>query len=191
MKSRLITLSIVAVVMASLSMTAQAIPISGAIAFSGGTTLNGSLASATAFTGYSDVQIATATPPTGTYAGLPTGVSSPSPITFADFTFNPVPVSSFVLWTFNYGGLTYSFTASSVLVNLQNSSFLNISGNGTASITGYDTTAGSWTITVTGSDTVLAFASSASVNGVPDGGTTVLLLGAALAALGLIQRRLA
>ena len=97
MKSRLITLSIVAVVMASLSMTAQAIPISGAIAFSGGTTLNGSLASATAFTGYSDVQIATATPPTGTYAGLPTGVSSPSPITFADFTFNPVPVSSFVL----------------------------------------------------------------------------------------------
>ncbi len=171
------------VVSAALIATAKALPISGDINFDGVATTNtGSLATATAFTSISGVTVVPVED--GNYAGT-TG----APVTFTPFSFSAAGVTP--LWTFTWGGITYSFDATSITIVSQKVGFLNLEGNGWAMETGFDATAGTWSITDTGTKATVTFGSAATV---PDSGATALLIGLGLAgvAAGLVaQRKLA
>jgi hypothetical protein len=83
------------------------------------------------------------------------------------------------LWTFSYGGNTYSFTATSVQIARRTTNFLDLEGAGYGTFNGLDTSAGTWSITDTrvGSATTFTFgASSAVMASTPDGGMTAVLL---------------
>ena len=101
------------------------------------------------------------------------------------------PLTTMPLWTFTTaGGVTYDFSAMGTIDVSQNSSFLDLSGTGTALITGggtnYATTAGKWTIEETNTGASFSFgATSGEVAGVPDQTATNLLIGLGLAGIGL------
>ena len=156
----------------------QAAPyISGEIGFTGGATLNGSIASATAFNSIfgpigpgSDIPVVGGTA-NGSYAGVPAGTS----VSFTPFAFNVQPGSPIQLWTFALGPTTYSFEITSVFVSLQQPGFLNIYGSGVAKITGYEDTPGTWSITDTGlNGPVFTFG---NVTVVPEPATSAMVLG--------------
>lgn len=168
------------------TLASHAIPIQGSIQFLGQATTD---PSGSAFIGYSGpggiglgpiVQIGT-----GDYAGIAAGAVA----TWSGFSFNPPVASVTPLWTFLISGITYSFDSDSMVVSHPDAFTWNISGTGIAHITGFDDTVGTWEVTATGSGTTFTF--GASTSAVPDGGTTVLLLGAALSGLALVRRRLA
>lgn len=185
MKSKLIKFLIAAAVMASLSMTAQAIPITGQISLSGSASSdNSDLTVATTLSNFTGVVVGGV--PSGTYAGLAgTAVSMPNPVIFRPIT---VPINK--LWTFTVGATTYDFILNTMSIGAGNdANDLTLKGTGTLEVTGFDSTAGNWTLTAQ-TYGATAFTFSSSNVAVPDGGTTVLLLGAALSALGLIKRRL-
>ncbi len=158
----------------------------GSIDFFGGATLNGPLSTATAFTSF-----------TGPFSGEPgvlpgaTGdfavIPAYSPVTFSTFSFNP-PDSNFQLWTLSVGSTTYTFDASTVQVDNQSSMFLNLSGNGTAVVTGYLDTPGTWTITDTGgSSATFTFGASTTVGQVPEPSVFALVLSFAVMGWGFIR----
>lgn len=134
------------------SQVGAATYISGEIAFTGGATMNGTITSATAFTSFfGPLGPGTGVPvvggaPTGSYASVPAGTLA----TFTPFAFNPPSATPFQLWTFSIGPTVYSFEVSSVVISYQGPGFLNIEGQGTAYITGFDPTPGTWSITDTG-----------------------------------------
>jgi len=163
---------------------ARATPIDGTINFDGEATTNsGNLATATSFT--SIVGTMVVPQETGSYSAIPVV----TPVTFTPFSFSAAGVTP--LWTLTVAGITYSFNATSIVVDAQNANFLNLSGTGIASITGDTSTAGTWSITDTsvgGSPTFTFGADSV----VPDSGVTALLILLGLAGVGLgvaAQRR--
>ena len=161
--------------------------ITGDIGFGGRYTVNNPvLANATAFTSFTQILVKTTN---GSYELVP-GDSTVSG-TFTPFTFSPATLPAPSLWTFTFGGLTYTFTATS-----ETSQYLGgvlntwiIGGDGFASITGFADTPGTWTLTATQTGASFTFASTAGA--VPDNGSTLILLGAALSGLALIKVRLA
>jgi len=193
-------LTAIALVVASVGYTVsvQAVPISGSIYFTGGATLNGSgtdgLADATAFTGFSNLGVLTAT---GSYSPiLVNGVSSVSfqTFSFAGGVLSPSPLQ--YLWSVtDDSGNTYTFEATDAMIvsqyiNSDGTSFLNITGGGYAFVNGGDQTAGAWSITDTGSSPTQATFTFGSATAVPDGGTTVMLLGVALSGFVLFRKKL-
>ena len=163
------------------STRAAALPsIDGGINFDGtAMTDTGSLDTATAFTSISNTFVDPNTT-SGSYVSVPPMTS----VAFSSFSFNSGSVTP--LWSFTSGGTTYSFAATSIVINSQSSSFLNLSGDGIASITGFADTAGTWTITDTGNAPTFTFGSGTTVrSGVPDSGATALLIALGLLAAGL------
>ena len=172
--------------------------ILGQVEFAGTAVLNGPLATATAFTSFVGVQVSDGT---GSYE-VPALVSDGTSVTVTAFSFGSgsysmTPVSPVVdpLWTFSVGGTTYSFKLSAISVSrsvLPSTQFLNISGLGAASITGYDTTPASFALSSTqntGSSDVSAtftLISTAIDSTIPEPGA-LSLLGVVL--LGLLGRR--
>jgi hypothetical protein len=157
--------------------------INGDIQFNGGATLDtGNLATATAFTsifgpgGPSTMpQVLGGGSQTGAYAGVPDNTL----VSFSTFSFaSSGPVTP--LWSFSVGTTSYSFDATSVTVAFQNSQFLDITGTGTASITGYSDTSGVWEVTDSGAGGTPVFtfgaATDLSGNPAPEPSTTALLL---------------
>lgn len=121
------------------------------------------------------------------------------PTGFPDYT--GVVLPSGPLWQFVSGGLDYTFYATTISITPQgpgpdNTSW-NLAGNGFFAIDGgaYLSTAGTWHLTLsadgTGDNAVTSFESTASSSGlgVPDGGTTALLVGLSLVGLGVFARR--
>jgi hypothetical protein len=162
--------------------TSHAQFINGDIQFTGGATLDtGNLATATAFTqifgpggpGSQPLVLGGGTQ-TGSYASVPGGTQ----VTFQTFSFaTSSPVVP--LWTFTVGATTYSFDASTITVPFQNQFFLDIQGTGTAFITGFTPTAGTWEVTDTGVGNVpvFTFGAATDVGGsAPEPSTMVLLL---------------
>jgi hypothetical protein len=208
--------TILAVVAAgALCMVARANPmVDGSIAFSGSATVFGgtptSLATATGFKTIS----ATITSDSGDYAAVPTeayslgtlhtfplllvdassgGLSSGSayftPGLMSDYNFNPPAGSVTPLWAFTYGGLLYTFDATSMMSTFDAAlDEWNMGGTGTASITGDATAEGIWNANIGLSGGSFFFGSAAST--VPDGGLTVALLGGSLVALCAFRRKL-
>jgi hypothetical protein len=190
----------VLVLAASLAVTPTGFgaAILGQVDFAGTAVLNGPLATATAFTSFVGVQVSDGT---GSYE-VPALVSDGTSVTVTAFSFGSgsysmTPVSPVVdpLWTFSVGGTTYSFKLSAISVSrsvLPSTQFLNISGLGAASITGYDTTPASFALSSTqntGSSDVSAtftLISTAIDSTIPEPGA-LSLLGVVL--LGLLGRR--
>lgn len=186
------TLSMLAAGAVALSLVpgAQAVPITGSLNFEDGTVqLNGPINSATevTFTSTAIVNNAPLVQPTGAFAGSggTTVTFFPSTITFSP-ALSPNPVSP--LWTFNYNGLTYSFSLTSITSSVGVGPSLNLAGDGIITITGpgstYDATVGNWTFSTTGSGTTdYTFGFVAGDSAVPEAGTTAILLGMGLIGL--------
>lgn len=174
-------------VMAGATSNLQANEITGSIGFGSlGVTVSGGsdISTASSFS-VTDPFITTET---GTYSGVPILTS----VTFNGFQFNP-PVSSVTpLWTFDAGGLTYTFDATSVSDSYDASTRQwDIGGAGIAMVTGYDATPGTWNVNLSQSGASIVFDSSASAapTGVPDGGPTVMLLGGGFLGLAGFARK--
>ena len=187
----------IAGIVASLGLASavQAVPITGSVDMSGTATLNNiSLGSATAATSLSAVTVG------GTPTGSFTGTAGDS-VSWSGFAFSGGSASP--LWTYTDAGTgyTYKFNLTSDSIVTQNNSFLNLMGSGTLFITGsgspYDVggTAGSWSFTISNAgggahqNFLFTFANSQTATA-PDGGSTVMLLGAALSAFGLLRKKL-
>jgi len=172
---------------------AQANLISGSsIAFAGTFTLpaGDNIGNTTALDNVNSVVVGD----TDSYAAIPFGTAA----TFANPLTTTTPATP--LWTVDSGGNVYTFFATSLAVTLQfyNPSHggygeLDMDGLGYAEINGSDPTAGSWSVTATqgghGTHAAFGFDSSASVIGVPDGCTTLGLLGSALVLLQGLRRK--
>jgi hypothetical protein len=85
------------------------------------------------------------------------------------------------LWSFDYLGKTYSFQTTSAVMSDNGNKY---AGTGTASITGFEATAGVWEVTKNIGFTFSAGTKSA----VPDGGATIALLGLSFLGLGGVSR---
>lgn len=163
--------TVAAVITASFTFGAKAQGyINGDISFDGGATLDATLGSATKFIsifgpgGVGDPQVLGGSQ-TGDYGSVATGTTASFPV----FTFIPSPIVSFPLWSFTDGGNNYTFQADSITFVYQNSMFLDIAGTGTASITGFLNTPGTWSIVDTGqsSSPVFTFGAATQVTGPP------------------------
>jgi hypothetical protein len=215
---RIFTLTKIAVAACAFSAhfaVANLLPIQGDIAFQGNAQLNPvnkpwglSMAKkyisitahvdndGTAGLGYSDSDNVT-----GSFLGIP----NLTPVTFSPFTFEGggKTLTPFVLWTFTNAGITYQFTATNDWVDTQTHSALSVDGTGWVQIF---TTAGHVNLfrptegtfnlgdnyTVDGQVNHFTFESEAHVGeSVPDTGSTILLIGLGVSALGagLLARR--
>lgn len=168
----------------ALLLSSHAAPISGDIGFTGNVSFDAPIGTATEITGYSLVFV-TGGSQSGSYSAVPD-------YTWADWTpfvFNPPAASVIPLWTFTLGGITYSFDATSIVVQKQIENELLLTGTGVASITGYDNTPGTWTFNAGGPGTLFSFTAGTSVRA-PDGGATIALLGLGLVAMSFLQTRI-
>jgi len=169
------------------SQQAQATPINGDIQFAGETRFDtNSLATAhrvvTWFDVFHNAGFSSVTSGTGDFAGIFPGTQA----TMAQpWIFNPsTPTPG--LWS--VGGFSFDLLTSTIVT--QNASTLVIEGTGIVSGNGFDPTSMDWSFTTqsAGGRTRTTFSFSANGASVPDGGTTVMLLGAALGALGMARR---
>jgi hypothetical protein len=144
---------IVGLTLAGLNLCVQAAPppINGSISFFGTPVLNGSLASATAFTGFPHIVVLNGSE-SGVYTNLPDGTAA----SWTPFTFNPPATSVIPLWAITNGGVIYSFDATSVALTVQNSSVLSAQGTGIAHVTGFADTPGTWSFLVNPGPSFLA-----------------------------------
>ena len=118
----------------------------------------------------------------GDFSGIAPGTQSDM---FNGWVFNPsTPTAG--LWS--VGGFTFDLASATIIT--QSNFFLNVLGAGTISGNGFDATPGTFAFTIDNSDgrprVKFGFASESST--VPDGGTTVMLLGAAIGSLGMARR---
>jgi hypothetical protein len=174
-----------------LSASAHAVSISGAIAFGGEFTQNGgtqgNLLTATSFSITSVVVISDS----GTFNNA-TNPTYLSPIAYNGTSFNGNPT----LWTITAGGSNFSFVVNTWAKITDTADTQVFQGTGTADDAGalFDATPGEWQLSLGSSavDGQVAFSwqSTTAVGGrVPDGGSTVALLGVTLAAFALVRRR--
>ena len=181
----------------ALTGSLYAIPtsINGNMSFSGSaTTDNSSLLSATKFLSFQELSVGSPSTVSGDYAG-----TSGATVTMTPFTWNPAGASTPInpLWSFISSGITYSFNLTSLHMDFVSSTALVLSGIGTAFITGPGTdklpTTGLWNFTgQTLGVSSFTFSSSADVaakQNLPDGGTTVALLGCGMLGLSLLRRK--
>jgi hypothetical protein len=188
MKNKWTMMAGVAAALIGFSTTAQAILInnyiSGTIGFAGDVTLNGSVGIASEVTQWlSSSQ--TGSPQVGTATGdFATYVTLGDAVTFATtpwLFYTSTPISAF--WSVD--GFTFDLTSSSITIHT--STEVDVYGTGTVSGNGFAATAGTWFFTAHDPDDTFSFSSTTVV---PDGGVTVMLLGAALSALGLFRKKL-
>ncbi len=187
MKIRKLVLTLLATSLATVGLTshqAQASQINGAITFAGGAIFDtNSLATATRVNSFEDVTVMSRDGDFAAFANVGDAVSTTTPYVFVPST--PTPA----LWS--VGGFTFDL-ANSVVV-LQTSGFLAITGSGTISGNGFDATPGTWSFTSQSPSAsgVFSFSAGSNAQGVPEGGSTVALLGLGLAGVAMLRRKVA
>ena len=181
-----------ATVAALVSFTAsvQAVPITGSITFAGGVNLNttssGTATAVTAWTGPGGIGN-----PFVIFSTLSAGAVAPvTPVTFAAPPWNFIsgPVAAF--WS--VGGYVFNLTSSSIFSQGGSPASVTVTGAGILTKAGFDATVGTWSFSSQdpSSGSPANFSFSAATGAVPDGGTTVLLLGAALSGLCLFRKKM-
>ena len=197
MKSPISSLKTASIILAvaGFASNSPAIPITGAISFSGTATADGSsFLTATKFISFQDVDVGAASSLSGSYTG-----TSGAAVTVTPFTWNPPTASTPInpLWTFVSGGNTYSFNLSALHLDFASTTGLLLSGLGTAHISGpgldFQDTSGYWEFSTQtlGLSTFTFSSTTTTSNNVPDGGSTALMLGGSLLGLGAVGRKLA
>jgi hypothetical protein len=194
MKDNIIKYMACAAMALGLAATVQAAQITGAITFNGTVTLNNTSAgNSTGITTWGDnsgLNSPTVSSRGGQFVGL---VTAGDFVTFvAPWSFNSGAVPAF--WTVD--GFTFALTSSAIQFQGGSPAQVVVGGSGFISGNGFSSTAATWSFsvgdppagTVDGNAIFSIRASSASV---PDGGTTVMLMGAALSGLALLRRKLA
>jgi hypothetical protein len=185
MKKILIKASLVLLLIFGMAANASALPLmTGGVSFSGNDAVDtGNVLTATKFTSFSGVTITTGS---GTWLGAG-GTSA----TFAPFTFSP-PSNVTGLWSFTFGGVTYSLNALSSTMTFSRESgdipALDVTGTGTIfASTGFDPTPGAYKITAQQGDVTFSFSSSSKALPEP---LTLILLGSGLLGLACLRRKL-
>lgn len=186
MKLRKLTLAFLAAAFVTAGFTsnqAQGAMINGAINFAGGAVYDtNSLATATTVKGFRNV-VVTATDGDFDSVAVGSAVTMAKPYVFMPST----PTAN--LWS--VGGFTFDLTMSTV--DFRSNNALIISGVGTISGNGFIDTPGTWEFTSQTPSAKGVFSFSAGSEGsgsaVPDGGTTVALLGISLVGLELMRRK--
>ena len=183
-KTILAVLAMGALSCALFSQQLQAAPISGDVAMGGQIQFNSSLGTATTVTHW--ISVGANNDGFGTVLGVTGDLATfISPLDEAAM-FQPWNFSSggpqAALWS--VGGFTFDLASSTIVTQIPG--FLNITGTGTITGNGFDPTAAQFTLTVTRLGTQLVF--GAITAGIPDGGTTVMLLGFGISALGIARR---
>lgn len=181
MKFKLSIIAAVATAVMAFTSTIQAVPLTGNIGFSGSATLNSS-----------DANTATQVVSWGTNA-----IDSRSGVFVGFVTIGDV-VALVSPWNFTSGAVANFWQVDGFAFNLASSSatigggFINVVLAGTVSGHGYDPTAftGSFQVANPSANGATVFTTRLSFASVPDGGTTILLLGAAFSGLALIKRKL-
>ena len=171
------------------SQQAQAVPITGTLQLGGGVQFDSSSLNmahrvnvwfdSNGNAGHSTVQPGN----TGTFASILPGTQADMA---QPWIFNPSTPTPH-LWS--VAGFTFNLMSSTIMT--QNAHELDIEGSGIVSGNGFDATNMDWAFGTesAGGMTHLVFSFSADgTAGVPDGGATVMLLGAALGALGMAGR---
>jgi len=173
--------------------TAHAAFITGTVDFTGTAGINGTgPLDATTFSSFTGTTVRFGT---GAYSG-----TAGTPASFQPLTFNP-PTPLDHAWSFTIGSITYSFDLVTLVKDFQGQPLdgpglgdIRVSGTGIAHITGYEDTPGSFVLHASGglSDLEMAFGATAVglPPGVPDSGSTLVLVGAALGGVASLRRRL-
>ena len=189
MKKILLRTSLVLVLIFGLAANAVALPtMTGGLSFAGGYTLPSGtdLTNANSFATFTSSIILSGS---GTWAAVPTF----TPVTFpaSGFTFNPATAVT-PLWTFTFGGNTFSLDASASSMHFTRETLsglpvLDISGLGTVHGTGFADTPGVWDITANSASGTFSFSSSSQT--VPEP-LSLILLGSGLLGLFGVSRKL-
>ena len=168
-----------------IAATSQATLINGSAGFAGTFTSNGSggnLTTATVLSVPSAVLLSAQNDFSGSALG-----------SFAStFHVNPATPILGVLFTLTKGLTTYTFTVNTETQTADSANTISLSGTGTVSDgNSADNTSGNWQINFGATDAAFTFQSTAGTATVPDGGSTLMLIGAGLSGLGLLRRKLA
>jgi hypothetical protein len=190
-------------VLVSLAPSVKAVPITGSVTLLGGgenilTPVGSRLGTATGVAATTGIVLG------GDGSFLGTAGSS---VNFSSFLFSSISTPVNPLWSFAAGGLTYSFDLTAMTVKMSGGA-IYITGTGMLSIAGsdFDPTAGTWTYLGAdlgagrSADTAGLFgflsSNTATTNPtsnlslvVPDGGMTIILLGAALSAIYFFRKQ--
>ena len=186
MKKLLLTLCAIGATCGILASSANAVPITGSITFSGGVQLNGTSAgNSTAVLSWNNE--AGGPPVVSSTSGSFNTVAIGTQATFTNnYQFNFV--GSFLLW--QVGGFSFTLNQSNIV--FQGPGFVTVQGFGTLSGNGFDPTAGIWRFTSqdpsAGAPPTFSF--SASTEALPEGGATLALLGLGLAGVEGLRRKL-
>jgi hypothetical protein len=183
MKKMIITAVSVAAFAVSLTQTARGVPISGVIGFSGSAQLDApTVASSTeVLAWYGNV--------TGIASGSFAGLTGSTVALAAPWLFNSGAENAF--WS--VGGFTFNLASSSVLSRSATSVTVGLVGTVVSTIAGFSPTAFTGSFTTQdpslNNGGVSSYTESLSFSGVgvPDGGSTILLMGIAGLALGLMK----
>jgi hypothetical protein len=184
MKNNWIKKIAVATSVICLTGMAQATLITGNIGFSGAVDMNStSVNSATEVTSWLNTVAAS---PSGSFVGI---VNNGDPVLMEGAT--PWSFTSGALDNFwSVDGFTFNLASSSIVSQV--GGFLNVLLVGTVSGNGFSTTAfdGSFQVADPASGGPETYTERLSFNSVPDGGTTVVLLGLGLLSLGLLRKQM-
>lgn len=166
--------------------------ILGQVNFTGTVTLDAPLVSATAFTGFSNVEVDAGS---GDYA-VPSLVPEGTSVAVTSFSFTPFTPPVAPLWAFSVGGTDYEFDLSTLAVSretIAGNHFLSLSGVGVARITGFEETSGDFTFSAqqavgaVGTTVTFSMENVVPSESIPEPGVAGL---AGLAGLmGLVRRR--
>ncbi len=177
MKSSFLKIASAVLLAFAINSVAVADPISGAITFAGGVTLD------TASAGTATKVTAWANPTVQSVAGDFSVLAVGTPVTFsAPWSFNSGALNN--LWS--VGGFSFDLVSSSVV--FQGFGAVVVSGTGWFNGPGLTSALGDWSFTSQDPAAKGVFSFSASQQ-VPEGGTTVLMLGVSLVALSFAARR--
>ncbi len=164
---------------------AQAVQINGTIDFAGTATFNGTLATATEVSSFSNAHVEFATGDFATFTSTNQTVAITAP-----YVFNPSTAYS-PLWA--VGGFVFNLTESHIMT--QNANGLVILGSGTLMGNGFDSTSGTWAFSSQNPSgrprSTFSFSAGTDAVPTPEGGSAVGLLGIGIVGVEALRRKLA